>query len=101
LEVGLRVTIGRTVTVAGIAALVVSGTVLGLLVRFGIWKYMLFGRIDLRLIVWPSSVMLPLDWCTTAHGIFMTLFSVVVNCFLYVGIALMLRICACGVRRWA
>jgi hypothetical protein len=94
-------TVRRTVMLAATAALVVSGAVLGLLWRLGIWEYMLFGRTDLRVIFWPSSSMLPLEWCTTAHGILITLFSVVINCFLYIGIALMLRACISTVRRSA
>jgi len=86
-------TVGRTVMLGAIAALVVSGTVLGLLWRFGVWEYMLFGHTDLRVIFWPSSVMLTVAWCTTARGILITVFSVAINCFLYVGVALMLRAC--------
>ena len=94
-------TLRRTVMLAAVAALVVSGTVLGLLAWLGIWEYMLFGRIDLRVILWPSSIMLPMEWCTTARGILITLFSVALNCFLYIGVALMLRTCISAVRRSA
>jgi hypothetical protein len=86
-------TVRRTVVVAATAALVVSGTVLGLLWRFGVWEYMLLGHTDVRVIFWPSSVILTVGWGTTTRGILITLFSVFVNCVLYVGIALLLRSC--------
>jgi hypothetical protein len=88
-----------TATIAGAAALAVSGTVLGLLWRYGIWEYLLFGGTDLRLILWPSSAMLPIDWCTSARGMLITLFSVLANCFMYVGFALTLRMCISALRR--
>ncbi len=94
-------TLRRTVMLAAVAALVVSGTVLGLLAWLGIWEYMLFGRTDLRVILWPSSVMLPMEWCTTARGILITLLSIILNCFMYIGIALMLRSCISAIRRSA
>ena len=91
--------IRRTIVLVAGAALLVSAIVLCLLAWLGIWEYMLFGRIDLRVIFWPSSIMIPLDWSTTARGIIVTLFSVVVNCFLYVGIALILRAGTSAARR--
>jgi hypothetical protein len=94
-------TLRRTVMLAATAALIVSGTVLGLLGWLGIWQYMLFGSTDLRVILWPSSVMLPMEWCTTARGILITVLSAIVNCFLYIGIALMLRTFISAVRRSA
>jgi len=86
---------------AATAALVVSGTALGLLWRLGIWKYMLFGRTNLRLILWPSSGILTVGWCTTPNGILITVFSVVVNCFFYIGVALTLRMFIVALRRSA
>jgi hypothetical protein len=62
-------TVKQTAMIAGGAALIVSGTVLGLLWRFGVWQYMLLGHTDLRVIMWPSSVMLTVGWCSTLPGI--------------------------------
>jgi hypothetical protein len=56
-------TVKQTAAIASGAALIVSGTVLGLLWRFGVWCYMQVGQTDLRVIVWPSSVMLTSGWC--------------------------------------
>jgi hypothetical protein len=77
--------------VAGVAALVVSGTVLGLLWRYGIWEIMLVGKTDVRVILWPSSIMITVGWCSTAAGIMTTVSSIAINCLLYIGIALLLR----------
>ncbi len=91
-------TVRRTAMRAASAALVVSGTVLGLLWRFGEWDIVQIGHTDLRVILWPSSAMLTVGWCSTARGILITIFSVAVNCFLYVGISLVLRACIFAVR---
>jgi len=84
-------TVKQTVAIAGGAALIVSGVVSGLLWRFGVWQYMLLGHTDLRVILWPSSVMLTAGWCSTLPGILITISSVAINCLLYIGIALLLR----------
>jgi hypothetical protein len=91
----------QTAVLASGVALLVCGTVLVLLWRLGIWEYLLLGRTDLRVIFWPSSVMVPIHWSTSAYGILMTSFSVLANCFLYVGIALFLRKFISGLRRSA
>lgn len=89
-------TVKQTATIASGAALIVSGTILGLLWRFGVWRYMQLGHTDLRVILWPSSVMLTVGWCSTLPGILTTMSSVAINCLLYIGIALLLR----GLLRW-
>ena len=71
--------------------MIVPGTVLGLLWRFGVWRYMQLGHTDLRVVLWPSSVMLTVGWCSTLPGILITMSSVAINCLLYIGIALLLR----------
>jgi hypothetical protein len=86
-------TIRQTAVAGGIAALLVSGTVLTFLWRFGVWRIMQIGHTDLRVVLWPSSVMLTGGWCSTVPGIMTTISSVAINCFLYVGIALLLRSC--------
>jgi hypothetical protein len=83
----------QTAIIAGIAALIVSGTVLTLLWRYGIWEIVLPGKADLRLILWPSSIMITVGWCSTAAGIMTTISSIAINCLLYIGIALSLRRC--------
>jgi len=81
----------QTAAIASGAALIVSGTVLGLLWRFGVWRYMQVGGTDLRVILWPSSQMLTAGWCSTLTGILITTYSVAINCWLYIGIGLLLR----------
>jgi hypothetical protein len=49
------------------------------------------GRTDLMYVVWPSSLMLIGGWHTTPLGILVTILSVVTNCLLYAGVALILR----------
>jgi hypothetical protein len=84
-------TVKQTAAIASGAALIVSGTVLGLLWRFGVWRYMQVGGTDLRVILWPSSQMLIVGWCSTLTGILITTYSVAINCWLYIGIGLLLR----------
>jgi hypothetical protein len=78
-------TVKQTAAIASGAALIVSGTVLGLLWRFGVWCYMQVGQTDLRVILWPSSQMLTAGWCSTLTGILITTYSVAINCWLYIG----------------
>jgi hypothetical protein len=59
----------------------------------GIWEIVLPGKADLRLILWPSSIMITVGWCSTAAGIMTTISSIAINCLLYIGIALSLRRC--------
>ncbi|GEM_PF-2744074 len=83
-------TVRQTVAVGGAVGLAISGIVLALLGRYGIWQIML-GNTDLRALLWPSSVMLPLNWCCTVPEILMTLSSIAINCLIYMLIALLLR----------
>jgi len=83
----------QTAIIAGLVAFVVSGTALALLLRYGIWEYMLFGKADLRVILWPSSIMITIGWCCTAAGIMTTISSIAINCLLYIGITLSLKRC--------
>jgi hypothetical protein len=88
----------QTAILACVAALIVSGTVLALLWRYGIWEIMALGNTDLRLILWPSSIMITVGWCSTAAGIMTTISSIAINCLLYIGIALLLRRCYYWIR---
>jgi hypothetical protein len=83
----------QTAIIASAVALTVCVTVLGLLWRYGIWEIMALGKTDVRVILWPSSIMITVGWCTTAGGIMTTISSITINCLLYVGIALLLRRC--------
>jgi hypothetical protein len=83
----------QTAIIAGATALMVSGTVLGLLWRYGVWEIMALGKTDLRVILWPSSIMITVGWCSTAAGILTTVSSIAINCLLYIGVALLLRRC--------
>jgi hypothetical protein len=79
--------------IASAVAFTVCGTVLGLLWEYGIWEIMLLGRTDVRVILWPSSIMITVGWCSTTAGIITTISSIAINCLLYVGIALLPRRC--------
>jgi hypothetical protein len=83
----------QTAMIAGTVGLTVCVTVLGLLLRYGIWEIMVLGKTDVRVILWPSSIMITVGWCSTAAGIMTTISSIAINCLLYVGIALLLRRC--------
>ena len=76
-----------------IAGLIPPAIILTLLYRYGIWEIML-GRTDLRLILWPFSVMLPLNWCCTVSGVLTTMASVASNCLMYASLLLLVRLCA-------
>lgn len=88
----------QTAVIAGVAALIVPGVVLTLLWRYGIWEIMVPGNTDLRVILWPSSVMITVGWCSTAAGIMTTVSSIAINCLLYIGMALLLRRCLRWIR---
>jgi hypothetical protein len=83
----------QTAIIGSAIALSVCGTVLGLLWRYGIWEIMVLGKTDLRVIVWPSSMMITVGWCSTVTGIMTTVASIAINCILYAGVALLLRRC--------
>ena len=79
--------------VAGLGAaigLLVSGSVLALM-WFGVSGVLRTGNTDLMYVFWPSSVALVVGWRTTPLGIAITIVSVVTNCLMYSGIALLLR----------
>jgi hypothetical protein len=83
-------TMRQTVATGGGVGLAISGVVLALLWRYGIWQVMV-GRTDLRAVLWPSSVMVPVTWSSTIPGILTTIFSVAINCLIYITVALLLR----------
>ena len=83
-------TLRRTLLLGGLAGLLPPLVVLTLLWRFGVF-IILMGGIDLRAILWPSSVMLTLGWCCTVAGILITISSVAINCLMYIAIALLLH----------
>jgi hypothetical protein len=83
----------QTAIIASAVALIVCGTFLDLLWSYGIWEIMLFGKTDVRVILWPSSIMMTVGWRSTTAGITMTISSIAINCILYIGITLLLRRC--------
>ena len=82
----------QTAAIAGAVSLAVCVTVLALLWRYGIWRVMIW-KMDLRAVLWPSSIMVTVGWNCTVAGIMTTICSIVISCLLYVGIALLLRHC--------
>ncbi len=80
----------RTLLVGGISGLVAPAIVLFLLEVYGVWQ-ITAGKVDVRLIFWPFSVMLPVGWCCTVRGVLITIAAVAYNCLFYMGIALLLR----------
>ncbi len=91
-------TVRRTVVAGGVAGLVVSGAVLVFFWLFGVWR-ILIGTTNLRVVLWPSSVMLTAGWHTTLLGIMTTVSSIALNCLMYIAIALVLRSCIRSFRR--
>ncbi len=83
-------TLRRTSVVGGMLGLVSPLVVLALLWRYGVFEIMV-ANIDLRTVLWPSSFMLTAGWCCTVPGILITVFSVAINCFLYILVALLLH----------
>jgi len=83
----------QAAAVGGSVGLIISAAVLVLLGRFGVWHLTSIGNTDLRVILWPSSVMLTIGWRSTVPGIMTTLSSIAINCLLYAGMALLLRGC--------
>jgi len=86
-------TVRQTMAVGGVVGLTLSGAVLVLLWFFGVWRFMRIGNTDLRVVLWPSSIMLTGGWCCTVPGIMTTISSIAINCLLYAAIALGLRAC--------
>ena len=79
-----------TVTFGAAIGLVVSCGIIALL-WLGVSGVLEVGRTDLMYAIWPSSRMLIGGWHTTPLGILVTIFSIVTNCLLYAGVALILR----------
>lgn len=77
--------------VAGaVLGLVVPATVLTLL-WFGVGFTIVAGKVDLTSLLWPSSRMILVGWCTTTLGIETTILAVLLNCLLYALAALTFR----------
>jgi len=81
----------------GLTALL--GAAIGLLVCAGVLALMWFGvsgvlnvgDTNLMYVFWPSSIILVGGWHTTKLGIAITVYSVVTNCLIYAGVALLMR----------
>jgi hypothetical protein len=71
--------------------LIVCSTILTFLRLYGIIEWRIGEAIDLTRVLWPSSVMLTVTWCSTLPGILITISSVAINCLLYAGIAVGIR----------
>lgn len=83
-------TMRSTATLGSAVGLIAPTIVLMLLWRYGIWEIM-FRSIDLRAVLWPSSIMLSEGWCCTLPGLLTTVSSVAINYLLYAAVALLLR----------
>ena len=70
--------------------LITSGIVVALM-WFRVSGVLRVGQTDLMYVLWPSSVMLIVGWRNTLPGIAITLFSVILNCFTYIAVVLLLR----------
>jgi hypothetical protein len=83
----------QTALLGGGLGFIVSGTVLAFLWLYGIfeWRLIKGSRIDLTRVLWPSSSMLTVTWRSTVPGIMITVFSIAINCLLYMGTALFLH----------
>ena len=75
---------------AGTVGLLVSLAILTLM-GLGVAGVLFTSGIDLMYVLWPSSVILTTGWRTTAHGITLTIISVLLNCLTYSLIAFLLR----------
>ena len=78
-----------------VVGLIVSASVLAL-IWFGVAGVLRSGHTDLMLLLWPSSVMLVTGWRTTVPGILITISSIAMNCVMYAGIAVLLRLVVGG-----
>ncbi len=76
----------QVLIVGGIVGLLVSSAALTL-IWFGVEGVLNVGRTDLMYIFWPSSVMLVVGWRSTIPGMMITVWSVVINCLLYMALA--------------
>lgn len=70
--------------VGGLVGLVAATILLTLLYFYGV-------RTDLRLILWPFSVMLTTGWYCTVRGLLITIAAIAYNCLAYMGVTLLLR----------
>jgi hypothetical protein len=61
------------------------------LLWFGLGFGVKVGNVNLADLLWPSNVMLLVGWHTTIPGVFTTVLSVLINCFLYSTVAVLLR----------
>jgi hypothetical protein len=86
----IAVTTRQALLAGGLVGLGVSSIVLVLL-WFGVGGVLIVGRTDLRYVFWPSFLMLVVTWHSTASGIMITVWSVVINCLLYMALAYGLR----------
>jgi hypothetical protein len=80
----------KTVLIGSIVGLIVPATVL-ILHSFGISGDLIIGNTNLTCVLWPSYVMLVGGWRSTFPGVMITFFSVAINCFIYIAIAVLLR----------
>ncbi len=53
------------------------------LLWFGVAGVLIVGRTDMMYILWPTSSMLTVGWCSTVTGVMTTLALVAINCLLY------------------
>lgn len=84
------ITIRQVTFGASIVGLLVSTVILTLMI-FHVSGVLNFHQVDLMYVFWPSSMMLTVGWRTTAMGITTTMLSVMMNCLLYAGLAILLR----------
>jgi hypothetical protein len=81
----------NVVLLGGCVGLVGPFVVIALMSFYGVWEIMKIGPTDLRVILWPFSVMLIGGWCSTIPGVLITIAAISYNCLLYVAIALAIR----------
>lgn len=90
----------QVAAIGGTIGLTVSSIVL-ILLWAGVLGALRLNGVNLVYVVWPSWVMLTLDWCCTVPGILITASSVAINCLIYIAIALLLRAGVRAIRRSA
>ena len=61
------------------------------LLWFGVGFDISIDRFNLMHILWPSSRMILVGWHTTALGCVTTIAAILINCLLYMGVALLLQ----------
>ncbi len=80
----------RIAAVGAVCGLIVCGGVL-MLMWFGVSGVLKVGQTNVKYIIWPTAIVLTVGWRTTPLGIFITFCSVVTNCVMYAGVALLVR----------